>query len=518
MRSRMIDAVRGGGTWDLVVVGGGATGLGTAVDAAARGYRTLLVEARDFAQGTSSRSTKLVHGGVRYLANGQVGLVHEALRERGNLRANAPHLVRTREFLVPSYRRFELLKYGIGLKAYDLLAGGRGLGASRRVGAEEAAGLVPTLKGDGLLGGIVYRDGQFDDARLAIALLRTFLDLGGVAVNRAPVVGVVREGGRVLGVEARDEESGGLLRADARVVVNAGGVFADEVRRLEDPGTPPSIRASRGSHLVLDRSVMPGETALMVPKTDDGRVLFLIPWLGKVILGTTDVAVEGMPVEPRPSSEEVAYLLDHAGRYLGRSPGQDEVRSTFAGLRPLLGRAEGGPTSRLSREHAVLTSDGGMVTITGGKWTTYRVMAADAVDRASAVGGLPRRQSTTEALRLRGATETPAEGPLAAYGSDAAGVEALCRSRPGWDEPLHPDLPYRAGEVAWAARFELACRVEDVLARRTRALLLDARASVEAAPRVAEILAGELGKDEAWRREEVRRFEALAEAYRVEPS
>ncbi|QDV34359.1 glycerol-3-phosphate dehydrogenase/oxidase [Tautonia plasticadhaerens] len=517
MRSRMIEAARGGERWDVVVVGGGATGLGTAVDAAARGYRTLLVEARDFAQGTSSRSTKLVHGGVRYLARGQVGLVHEALRERGLLRANAPHLVRSREFLVPSYRRFELLKYGIGLKAYDLLAGDRGFGASRRVGAGEATGLVPTLKGDGLLGGIAYRDGQFDDARLAIALLRTFVDLGGIALNRAPVVGVVREGGRVVGVEAIDEESGGLLRVEARVVVNAGGVFADEVRRLEDPGTPSLIRASRGSHLVLDRSVLPGEAALMVPKTDDGRVLFLIPWLGRVLLGTTDVAVEGTQVEPRPSAEEVAYLLDHAGRYLARAPRRDEVRSTFAGLRPLLGRG-GGPTSRLSREHAVMTSGGGMVTITGGKWTTYRVMAADAVDRAATVGGLPKRPSTTETLRLRGASDAPVGGPLSGYGADAPEVEALLRSRPGWDGPLHPDLPYRVGEVAWAARFELACRVEDVLARRTRALLLDAKATVEAAPRVAEILAGELGRDDAWRREEVRRFEALAEAYLVGPS
>jgi glycerol-3-phosphate dehydrogenase len=377
--------------------------------------------------------------------------------------------------------------------------------------------MVPTLKSTGLLGGIVYEDGQFDDARLAIAMLRTFLDLGGTAINRAPVIDLVREGSRIVGVEARDEESGGGLRAEARVVVNAGGVFADALRRMEDPGTPLMIRASRGAHLVLDRSVMPGESALMVPKTDDGRVLFLIPWLGRVILGTTDTAVDGNPAEPRPSEQEVAYLLDHAGRYLDRAPTSADVRSIFAGLRPLIGRGGSGPTSRLSREHAIKVSDGGMVTVTGGKWTTYRVMAADAVDYAVAVAGLPRHPCPTATLRLRGWHGGTMVGPLAAYGSDAPEVQALLRSRPGWDEPLHPALPIRVGEVAWAVRFEMARGVDDVLARRTRCLLLDARASLDAAPRVASILAEELGRDDPWMEDQISRFQSLAEASMIDP-
>lgn len=513
MRRQMLDAIRDGSTWDLVVVGGGSTGLGTALDAASRGYKTLLLEARDFAQGTSSRSTKLVHGGVRYLAGGQVGLVREALRERGRLRENAPHLVFASPFLVPTYSRFDLLQYGTGLTLYDLLAGSRSFGRSRWVGASEAKERVPSLRTEGLRGGILYYDGQFDDARLAIALMRSVLDQGGIALNWAPVTKIVHEHGRVAGVEARDEETGEVLRIAARVVVNAGGVFADTIRHLDQPDARPMIRASRGSHLVLDRSVLPGTTAVMVPKTDDGRVLFLIPWLDRVILGTTDTPVEGLPIEPKPSAEEVAYMLDHAGRYLAKPPEREEVRSVFAGLRPLIDHAGVKSTAKLSREHSVLVSDSGLVTITGGKWTTYRVMASNAVDRAAKVGKLPDRPCKTASLRLRGATDAPAEDSLGEYGSDAPDLRALLRSKPGWDEPLHPSLSTRLGEVAWAARFEMARKVEDVLARRSRCLLLDARASLDAAPKVAAVLAEELGHDETWQADQVRAFRSLAEGY-----
>lgn len=513
MRGQMLDAIRDGSTWDLVVVGGGSTGLGVALDARTRGYRTLLLDARDFAQGTSSRSTKLAHGGVRYLANGQVGLVREALRERGRMRENAPHLVHSRPFLVPTSSRFDLLKYGAGLTMYDLLAGGRGFGRSRWVGEEEASTLVPTLKRNTFRGGILYHDGQFDDARLAIALLRTFLDLGGVALNWAPVTGIRHDGGRVSGVEARDEETGEEFHIKSRAVMNAGGVFADTIRVMDQDDAPPMIRASRGAHLVLDRSILPGETSVMVPETDDGRVLFLIPWLGKVILGTTDVAIDGLPIEPRPSAEEVAYLLEHTGRYLERTPGLSDVRSVFAGLRPLIDHSGVKSTAKLSREHAVIVSGHGLVTITGGKWTTYRVMASDALDRAAEVASLPKKPSGTAALRLVGWTDSPEEGHLASYGSDAKAVRELCRSRPGWDELLHTDLPIKAGEVAWAARMEMARTVEDVLSRRTRCLLLDAKASLEAAPRVASILSEEIGFDDPWIEGQVRRFRELAEGY-----
>lgn len=512
-----------GGTWDIVVIGGGATGLGAAVDAAARGYRTALLEARDFAQGTSSRSTKLIHGGVRYLAQGDITLVREALHERGLLFRNAPHLVHRRDFVVPAYRWSDLPFYGIGLKVYDLLAGRSNLGASRWIGPAEVARRIPTIVGRRLRGGIVYTDGQFDDARLAISLARTFAGLGGTALNHSPVVGFAHRQGRIAAVALRDDETGEGLHVEARVVVNATGVYADAVRRLDDPGASrsPLLTPSRGTHIVLDRSFLPGDSALLVPHTDDGRVLFTIPWHDRILVGTTDTPVAEPAVEPRPGREEIAYLLEHVARYLEKKPRADDVRSTFAGLRPLLRGHDvregdmGAPTARLSREHAVLVSATGLVTVTGGKWTTYRRMAADAIDRAIEVGGLATRPSTTSTLRLHGWQES-ADGrddPLSVYGSDVAGIRALAAENPEWQRPLHPALPYLAAEVVWAARHEAARTVEDVLSRRTRALFLDARASIEAAPVVAALLAAELRKDPAWHEDQVARFHGLADGY-----
>jgi glycerol-3-phosphate dehydrogenase len=473
-----------------------------------------LLEAHDFAKATSSRSTKLVHGGVRYLERGEVGLVREALHERGLLLANAPHLVHSRAFLVPAYRWWDRPYYGLGLKAYDWLAGRLGLGPSRMVGREEALRLVPTLEPARLRGGVVYLDGQFDDARLAIALMRTAIDLGAVTLNYAPAVGLIHEGGRVVGVEARDEETGGSLVVRARVVVNAAGVFADEIRRMDGPTPRPLVRPSQGAHVVLDRSFLPGETAVLVPKTDDGRVLFAIPWLGRVLLGTTDTPVASAALEPRPLAEEVAYLRDYAARYLARDPGPSDILSAFAGLRPLVdakGSSKG--TARLSREHLITVSDAGLVTIVGGKWTTYRRMASDVIGHAAEVGGLARRPCATEGLRLHGYAPDAASDSLAAYGSDAPALRRLMAERPGLSEPIHPALPYPAAEVVWAARNELARTVEDVLARRMRALFLDARSSHEAAPVVAGLLADELGRDGAWREAQVREFRGLAEGY-----
>lgn len=524
-RHENLDRLRAGGTWDVVVIGGGSAGLGAAVDAASRGYRTALLEARDFAQGTSSRSTKLIHGGVRYLAQGDIPLVREALRERGLLFRNAPHLVHRREFVVPAYRWLDLPFYGIGLKLYDLLAGRSNLGASRRIRAAEVVERLPTIATRGLRGGIVYGDGQFDDARLAIALARTLADLGGAALNHAPLVRFAHRRGRIAAVLARDDETGEELTIEARVVVNATGVFADSVRRLDDPGTAatPLLTPSRGTHVVLDRSFLPGSSALLVPRTDDGRVLFTIPWHDRILVGTTDTPVSEPSVEPRPSPDEVAYLLDYVGRYLVKRPGPADIRSQFAGLRPLLsghhpGEGDiGAPTARLSREHAVVVSPTGLVTVTGGKWTTYRKMAADAIDQAIAVGGLATRPSSTNDLRLHGwddreLAEGP-EDPLSFYGTDGSLVRALAAERPEWDGPLHPNLPYHRAEVIWAARHEAARRVEDVLSRRTRALFLDARASIEAAPVVAALLAVELGRDERWQAAEVGQFRTLAQGY-----
>jgi glycerol-3-phosphate dehydrogenase len=522
-REKNLERLRSGGTWDVIVIGGGATGLGAAVDAAARGYRTALLEARDFAQGTSSRSTKLIHGGVRYLAQGDIPLVCEALHERGVLFRNAPHLVHRRDFVVPAYKWRDLPFYGIGLKVYDLLAGRSNLGGSHWIGPATVVKRIPTINQHGLRGGIVYTDGQFDDARLAIALARTFAGLGGTALNHAPVVGFTHREGRIAAVTVRDDETGEELTLEARAVINATGVFADEVRRLDDPGAAesPLLTPSQGTHIVLDRSFLPGQSALLVPHTDDGRVLFTIPWHDRILVGTTDTPVARPSVEPRPRREEFDYLLDHVARYLVKRPTADDVRSTFAGLRPLLRGHDvregdiGAPTAKLSREHAVVVSATGLVTVTGGKWTTYRRMAADAVDRAIEVGGLAPRPSTTAALRLHGWTES-ADGradPLSVYGSDAAGIRALCAENPEWDRPLHPALPYRAAEVVWAARHEAARSIEDVLARRTRALFLDARASIEVAPAVAALLGSALSKDTFWQEAQVVRFRELAEGY-----
>ena len=504
------------GAWDIVVIGGGATGLGVAVEAASRGYATLLLEQADFAKGTSSRSTKLIHGGVRYLQQGDVSLVLEALHERGLLIQNAPHLVHHLAFVVPVYDWWEGPFYGIGLKLYDALAGKLGLGPSKNLSREETLERIPTVEPDGLRGGVVYYDGQFDDSRLAVTLVRTLADVGGVPLNYMRVTGLLRSegvGGSVEGVRAVDEESGQEMEIRARIVVNATGVFTDEIRRMDDPDAGSMVTASQGVHIVLDRSFLPGDTAIMVPHTSDGRVLFAVPWHGRVIVGTTDTPVPEASLEPRALDEEVEFLLTHAIRYLTRDPVASDVLSVFAGLRPLVGSPDS-ETKAISRDHTLLVSPSGLVTITGGKWTTYRRMGADTVTQAALVAGLPEKPSVTEELRLHGWTDQvdPTE-PWSVYGSDWLELEALERARPELAERLHPALPYRASEVVWAARFEMARTVEDVLSRRLRALLLDARASVEMAPRVAGIMAEELGRTEAWVKDQVAEYTELAKGY-----
>jgi glycerol-3-phosphate dehydrogenase len=502
--------------WDFVVIGGGATGSGVAVDAASRGYSVLLAERGDFASGTSSRSTKLVHGGVRYLRQGHVQLVLDALKERGRLRRNAPHLVHDLAFVLPCYSRWEPYYYGAGLTAYDLLAGRWRFGRSKVVPAAEVRRRLPTVQTSGLRGGVVYHDGQFDDARLNINLIQTAADHGAVVLNHAPVVGLIHGPGQTVGgVIVRDEETGAEWQAGARVVVNAAGPFCDEVRRLADPTAAPLVAASQGSHVVLDRSFLPGDSALLVPETPDGRVLFAIPWHGHTLVGTTDVEVPTAPVEPRPTAEEIDFILETAARYLARQPRRTDVLSTFAGIRPLV-KAGAGTTAALSRDHTVRVDAPGLVTITGGKWTTYRRMAEDCVNRAAALTGLPRRPCRTHALPVHG--HDPAAGrfgDLSGYGADAPAIQALAEADPALGERLHPALPYVAAEVVWAVRAEMARRLADVLARRLRALFLNATAAVEMAPRVAALLARELGRDAAWTAAQVRAFAELAEGYRV---
>ena len=514
-RDTMLDALRSASEpWDFVIVGGGATGLGCAVEAASRGYRTLLLEGHDFAKGTSSRSTKLVHGGVRYLKQGNVALVLEALKERGLLLQNAPHLVHDLPFVVPSYDWWEGPFYGIGLKVYDLLAGRSGFAPSESLSREEVLAYLPTLEPDGLRGGTIYHDGQFDDARLAMALALTAADHGAVVLNYARVVGLLKVAGEVVGVQMRDEETGEQHEVRARAVVNATGVWADGLRQMDDPDAGDLITPSQGVHLVLPKAFLPGDAAIMVPKTDDGRVLFAIPWQHRLLIGTTDTEVPETALEPRPLADELAFLLRHAARYLVEDPTPSDVLSVFAGLRPLVGQAENGETAALSREHTLLISPSGLVTITGGKWTTYRKMGEDTIDQAATLAGLDERPSVTRDLHLHGFHPTPdAFGALRAYGADAPDVKALFTQDPRYAEPLHANLPYRKGEVVWAARHELARTVEDVLARRTRSLLLDARASMDAAPEVAALLAEALDRDEAWQASQVAAYRTLAQGY-----
>jgi glycerol-3-phosphate dehydrogenase len=498
----MIAALADGAGFDVVVVGGGATGLGVAVDAQTRGYHTLLLEQHDFAKATSSRSTKLVHGGVRYLQQGNVALVLEALRERGLLCRNAAHLVQDLAFVVPRYRWWEGPFYGVGLKLYDRLAGKLNISRSRLLDRKSTIERIPNVETDNLLGGVMYHDAQFDDARMAVALAQTASDQGAVLVNYMRVAALLKEGGEIAGVRAVDAESGQTHEVRARVVVNATGIFADEVRRLDDAASETMVTPSQGVHLVLDRAFQPSDTAIMVPHTDDGRVLFVIPWHQRVLVGTTDTAMPHADVEPRALPEEVDFILRNAARYLDREPTRADVLSVFAGQRPLVQPIAGTPgrgrTKSISREHSVVVSDSGLVTIVGGKWTTYRKMAQDTVDDAVAVGDLPPRACVTEKLRLHGwmsrdDPRTPHAGHMRMYGADAELVEAFLDDDAARREPIHPHLPYVMGQVSWAARHEMARTVEDVLARRSRLLFLDARLAASVAGRVAAILDEELG-------------------------
>ncbi|WP_069130702.1 glycerol-3-phosphate dehydrogenase/oxidase [Rhodohalobacter halophilus] len=511
--------------WDVIIIGGGATGLGVALDATSRGLSTLLLEQSDFAKGTSSRSTKLVHGGVRYLAQGNVDLVREALRERGLLQKNAPHLVQNETFVIPIYSLFNKLFYTAGLKMYDLLSGSLSLGKSKGISKRETIDRLPTIKQGGLSGGVIYHDGQFDDSRLAVNVAQTAWENEATVLNYMEVTNLLKEGDKIRGVAAKDAESGIEYRLKGRAVINATGVFADEILKMDQTDHKKTIRPSQGVHVVLDREFLPGKDAIMIPKTDDGRVLFAVPWHDKVVVGTTDTLLDEHSLEPVALDEEIEFVLSTASRYLTKAPVRNDVKSVFAGLRPLAAPKDGsGKTKEISRSHKIIVSDSGLITITGGKWTTFRKMGEDAIDRAIKVHELKAGKSRSEHLKIHGAdSSVNFDDPLYFYGSDKKEIENLIKNRPELGEQIHESYPYVKAQVVWAVQSEMARTVEDFLARRVRVLFLDARAAIDMAPEVAKLIQTERGMDKVWAENQIEEFTGLAnryllQEYRPEPT
>ncbi len=501
-------------TWDLIVIGGGASGLGIALDAVTRGYKTLVLEQADFAKGTSSRSTKLVHGGVRYLAQGDVKLVREASVERGLLHQNAPHLVRDQTFIVPVYTFWDALKYTVGLKLYDWIAGKLGLGDSVFISRNKTIERIPGISKRNLRGGVLYHDGQFDDSRLAINLAQTILENGGDALNYVKVVNLEKnERQFISGVVAADTETGETFLLKTKAVINATGVFVDDILLMDKPGSENSICVSQGVHLVVDRSFYPSDDALMIPKTSDGRVLFAVPWHDKVVLGTTDTPVSEPSLEPKALEQEIDFILKTAGSYLNKQPERTDVLSMFAGLRPLAAPKKGQQkTKEISRSHKIMVSESRLFTIIGGKWTTYRRMGEEMIDRVEKELWWKTMRSATASLPIHGYTKTVNwQHPLYFYGADQAALQVnIDNNSDGW---ISEKLKIHAAQVDWAVSNEMARTVEDVLARRTRALFLDARESVRMAPAVADIMAAKLNKSQTWKDRQVADFSELAAQY-----
>ena len=521
-RKQFIEAVSNESTvWDIVIIGGGATGLGAALDAASRGYKTVLFEQSDFTKSTSSRSTKLVHGGVRYLAQGDVGLVVEALRERGIMKDIAPHLVKDQRFIIGNYKWWEKPFYTIGLTLYDLLAGKRGLGRSLPMSKKKVLKEIPRINDKDLKGGVLYHDGQFDDSRMAINIMQTAAENNAVVLNYMGVTGLEKnEAGKIHAVTAFDGIGKKAYKVRTKAVINATGIFVDDLIRLDTPAADKLVRPSQGVHLVVDKSFLGGDAAIMIPKTSDGRVLFGVPWHGKVVLGTTDTPLNEAVLEPKALEEEVSFILTTAGEYLDRQPRREDVLSVFAGLRPLAAppKNDQAKTKEISRRHKIIVSLGGMVTITGGKWTTYRVMAEEVVDKTVAVANLPKKKCRTKQLRLHGYKERiNREHHHYVYGSDYEHILRLAGEREEWAQGLHPDYGFIGAEVVWSVRHEMALTVEDVLARRLRILFMDARAAMTMAPAVASLMAKEMDKNYDWIDEQVKEFNILAQNYLLTP-
>jgi glycerol-3-phosphate dehydrogenase len=501
--------------WDIIVIGGGATGLGVALDAASRGYSILLLEQSDFAKATSSRSTKLVHGGVRYLAQGDLFLVMEALHERGLMLKNAPHITFNQEFVIPVYTFWDVFMYTAGLKFYDLLAGRLSMGKSYFINKEKTLSRLPLLKSQGLKGGVVYHDGQFDDARMALCLAESCIDKGGTVLNYFKVTGLLKdEREKINGVKASDIGSGEEFDFKANLVINATGIFADEIARMDNQSSKPTIRPSQGVHIVLDKSFLQSDSAIMIPKTDDGRVLFAIPWYNEVVIGTTDTPLDIISLEPVALEKEINFILQTAEKYLVKPPQREDVLCIFAGLRPLAANPDKpAATKEVSRRHKITLSPSGLLTIIGGKWTTYRRMAEETIDTAIKAGFLGKAKCITANLKLSSLnTDNPSER-LHIYGDHAEEIKTMISENPESGKPLDPKLPYTRAEILWICRNEMPLRVEDVLARRTRSLFLNALASAGIASEVAGLMAKEFGFDQNWQKEQVESYYELVKNY-----
>lgn len=508
--------------WDFIIVGGGATGLGAAVDAASRGYKTVLLEQADFTKATSSRSTKLVHGGVRYLAQGDVSLVIEALRERGLMKKNAPHLVKDQRFIIGNYKWWEKPFYTIGLTIYDILAGKRGLGRSLPMSKTSVLKEIPQINTNNLRGGVIYHDGQFDDSRMGINLMQTAIEQGATVANYIKVTGLTKNSaGKISGVKVYDELGNTSYTLQGKAVINATGIFVDDLMKMDAPEKDNIVRPSQGVHLVVDKSFLGGDTAIMVPKTSDGRVLFGVPWHNKVVLGTTDTPLNEFVLEPKALDEEIDFILKTAGQYLAKQPKKEDVLSVFAGLRPLAApkkNADGTKTKEISRSHKIVISDSGLVTITGGKWTTYRDMAEDVINKAIETAQLPHKECVTKDLHIHGYKKDVDRSNFNyVYGSDLEKIQQLQKENPELATKLHSRFDFTGAEIVWAVREEMAITLEDVISRRLRALLLDARAAIDIAPKVASIMAKEMGKDSTWENEQIAEFKEIARNYLLVP-
>lgn len=502
--------------WDVIIIGGGATGLGIALDATSRGYSALLLEQSDFAKATSSRSTKLIHGGVRYLAQGKIKLVYTALHEREILFRNAAHLVKSRSFIIPCFNFFSKLKYFIGLKLYDLLSGSLSFGKSKVLNKKQLKQLLPEISSKNLTGAIEYFDGQFDDARLAINLAQTCAEQGGTVINYFRVTALLKKDNKINGVAATDAESGKQYNLKAKVVINATGVFADDVLKMDKPEKRSLIKPSQGTHIVVSKSFLKSNSAIMIPKTSDGRILFAIPWHDHLLLGTTDTPVNNTSSEPEALPQEIKFILETIKQYWINPPTEKDILSVFAGLRPLAAQQKNpGNTKEISRDHKLMVSDSGLVTITGGKWTTYRKMAEETMDKAIKTGNLKPAVCRTKNIKIHGCTQAESASHLSVYGSDEENIKLLIKENPSFGNILVERLPYTIAEVVWAVRHEMARTIEDILARRMRILFLDAKAAMEAGPKIAEIMADELNYDEEWKTSQLKDFISLANRYLV---